>query len=154
MRSTNPNLSPVIDTDRMSSILVMNRINQPSDDSSSLLSVGDENNAVYITRAADLTNPSGAIKVYFTGYRPPNTNIRVLYRVRPSGSTDSIETFGFTYFDDGDQPPTNEKRIFGEYQYEANGLDFDQYQIKIVLQSPNQAYTPILKDLRAIALAV
>lgn len=154
MTSSNPNLSPIIDTDRLSAILVMNRINSPADTSSSLLSVGDENDAVYISRAASLTNPSGAIKVFFTGYRPPNTEIKVLYRVRPSGSTDPIETFGFRYFADGTNPATNEQRIYSEYQYEITGLDFDQYQIKIVLQSPNQAYTPILKDLRAIALAV
>ena len=155
LSSNNPNISPVIDTDRLSTILVMNRINQPADDSSSLLSVGDENAAVYITRTAALTNTSGALKIYFTGYRPPGTNIRVLYRVRPAGNTAAIETFGFNYFDDPESiPGTTELRQFREYEYEVSGLNFDQYQIKIVLQSPNQAYVPVLKDLRAIALAV
>jgi len=155
LSSNNPNISPVIDTDRLSTILVMNRINQPADDSSSLLSVGDENAAVYITRTAALTNTSGALKVYFTGYRPPSTNIRVLYRVRPAGNTSAIETFGFNYFDTPENlPGTTELRQFRDYEYEVSGLNFDQYQIKIVLQSTNQAYVPVLKDLRAIALAV
>ena len=155
MRSNNPNISPVIDTDRLSAILVMNRINRPSSNASSLLSVGDENEAVYITRVADLTNPSGAIKVIFTAWRPPNTEIKVLYRVRPQGSTSPIETFGFEEFPDPDSiPPTTEIRRFREYQYEVSGLSYDQYQIKVILQSTNQAYSPVLQDFRAIALAV
>jgi len=155
LRSNNPNISPVIDTDRLSAILVMNRINKPASDDSSLLAVGDENDAVYITRVANLTNASGAIKLIFTAWRPPNTEIKVLYRVRPQGSTSSIETFGFEYFPaPASIPSTSELRVFREYQYEVSGLSFDQYQIKVVLQSTNQAYSPIVQDIRAIALAV
>ena len=57
---------------------VMNRINNPSDPNTAKLSVGDSLDAVYITRAANLVNPSGAIKVLFSGYRPSNTFIKVL----------------------------------------------------------------------------
>ena len=78
-----------------------------------------------------------------------------LYRVRPAGSTAAIETFGFNYFDTPENlPNTTELRQFRDYEYEVSGLNFDQYQIKIVLQSPNQALVPVLRDMRAIALAV
>ena len=152
MRSNNPNISPVIDTDRLSTILVMNRINKPSSDESSLLSVGDENDAVYITRVANLTNASGAIKLIFSAWRPPNTEIKVLYRVRPQGSTSSIETFGFEYFPvPASIPSTSELRVFREYQYELSGLSFDQYQIKVVFRSENTAKIPMIGNLRTIA---
>ena len=156
LTSNKGNVSPLIDTDRMSMTTVMNRINNPTDPNTAKLSVGDLHDAVYITRPADLVNPSGSIKVLFTGYRPANTFIKVLYRVRPTGSTDSIETFGFEFFPDAGAkvPATTEKTIFKEYEYEVSGLSFDQYQIKIVFTSPNQSLTPILQDLRAIALAV
>ena len=156
LTSTKGNVSPLIDTDRMSMTTVMNRINNPSDPNTAKLSVGDSHDAVYITRAANLVNPSGAIKVIFSGYRPSNTFIKVLYRVRPTGSTDSIETFGFEFFPDAEAkiPPTTEKTIFNEYEYEVSGLAFDQYQIKVVFTSPNQSLTPIIQDFRAISLAV
>ena len=118
--------------------------------------VGDEHEAVYITRVADLTNPSGSIKLYYTGYRPPNSEIKVLYRVRPIGSSTPIDELGFEFFpSEGSKvPATTEREIYFDYEYEVSGLSFDQYQIKVVFVSPNQALVPIIKDLRAIALAV
>ena len=92
----------------------------------------------------------------FAGYRPSNTEIKPLYRVLPSGSTDSIETLGWQMFDTSTAkiPDTTEEVEFHDYEYEVTGLDFSQYQVKIVFVSPNQAYAPVIRDLRAIALAV
>ena len=103
-----------------------------------------------------MVNPSSAIKLIFAGYRPPNTVIKTLYRVLPTGSTDSIEEQGFNFFPTNDAtiPETTELEEYSDYEYEVSGLDFTQYQIKIVFVSQNQAFTPIIKDLRAIALAV
>ena len=104
----------------------------------------------------NFANPSASIKLIFAGYRPPNTVIKPLYRVVPNGSTDSIDTFGWEFFptDNAKIPGTTEIVTFFDYEYEVTGLDFTQYQIKIVFVSPNQAYVPMIKDLRAIALAV
>ena len=156
MTSTKTNISPVIDTERLSVTTVMNRINSPSSDDSARLSVGDEHEAVYITRTADLVNPSGSLKVYFNGYRPAGTTIKVLYRVRPVGSTESIEKLGYSFFPTSGAvvPETTERFVFKEYEYEVSGLNFDQYQIKVIFDSPNQADAPVIKEFRAIALAV
>ena len=72
------------------------------------------------------------------------------------GSATPIDELGFEFFptDTAKVPTTTEREIFREYEYEVSGLNFDQYQIKVVFVSPNQAYAPIIKDLRAIALAV
>ena len=156
MTTEKTTISPVIDTDRMSITLVSNRINSPSDPNTAKLSVGDGHDAVYITKTATLTNPSGSIKVYFAGYRPPESQIKVLYRVRPVGSSVPIEQLGFDFFPSAGAkiPTTSEREIYKSYEYEVSGLSFDQYQIKVVFVSPNQALVPIIKDLRAIALAV
>ena len=156
LKSNVSNVSPVIDTDRLSTILVTNRINNPTNINSAKLSVGDEHNAVYITRVANLVNPSGSIKVMFAGYRPPNSLIKILYRVRPVGSTDAIDTLGFDFFPTADAkiPTTTETQIFYDYEYEVSGLNFDQYQVKVLFVSNNQANSPIIRDFRAIALAV
>ena len=156
LSSLQTNVSPVIDTDRLSATLVSSRINNPFDPNTAKLAVGDSHDAVYISRIADLTNPSGSIKVYFEGYRPPNSQIKVLYRVRPVGTATPIEELGFDFFpaENAKIPATTERQLFREYEYEVSGLNFDQYQIKVVFVSPNQAYSPIIKDIRAIALAV
>jgi len=156
LSTTKDNVSPIIDTDRMSAILVSNRINNPANPNSAKLATGDDHEAVYITRVASLTNPSSALKVMFSAYRPAGSTIKVLYRVRPVGSTDPIESFGFDFID-GDLnqvPAPTDTQIFKDYSYEINGLSFDEYQIKVVMVSSNQAYTPVLQDFRAIALAL
>ena len=156
MTTKSDNLSPIIDTDRFSMITTANRINQPSDADSAKLSIGDANDAVYITKIATLTNPAGAVKLYFTGYRPLDTDIKILYRVLPVGATESIETFGYEEFPTTGAtiPATTDIEEYSDYEYEISGLNFTQYQIKIVFTSPNQSYSPVIKDLRAIALAV
>lgn len=156
LTSESSTVSPVIDTDRMSITMVSNRINNPTDANTALLATGDLHDAVYITKVATLTNPSSSIKLLFSGYRPPNTFIKPLYRVLPTGSTTPIESSGYTYFPTADAtiPTTTDTEEYFDYEYEVSGLDFTQYQIKIVFVSGNQAYTPIIKDLRAIALAV
>ena len=82
--------------------------------------------------------------------------IKPLYRILPSGSTDPIETQGFEFFptEGAKIPGTTETEVYQDYEYEVSGLSFSQYQIKIVFVSPNQAYSPIIQDFRAIALAV
>ena len=96
--TSDASVSPQLDTDRMSLILISNRINNPSDPNTALLATGDEHSAVYITKASVLSNPSRSIKLLFAGYRPPNTFIKPLYRVLPTGSTDSITDYGFQFF--------------------------------------------------------
>ena len=105
LSSTSETVSPVMDTDRMSITMVSSRINSPSDENTATLSIGDEHAATYITKIAELVNPSSSIKLIFAGYRPPNTFIKPLYRVLPTGSTDSIEDQGFTFF------PTNDATV-------------------------------------------
>ena len=156
MTSNSTNISPVIDTERLSITCVSNRINNPSSEDGARLATGDDHEGVYITRPANLVNPSKSLKVYFSGYRPTGSTIKVLYRVKPVGGSDPIEKLGYSFFpaSGSEVPETTENQVFNEYEYEVSGLNFDQYQIKVVFISPNQAYSPIIKDFRAIALAV
>ena len=156
LTSASTTVSPVVDTDRMSITTISQRINSPADVNVAKLPSGDAHDAVYITKTAELVNPSTSIKLIFAGYRPPNTYIKPLYRVVPNGSTDSIDTYGFEYFPTTGAtiPGTSEILQYKDYEYEVEGLDFTQYQIKIVFVSQNQALVPTIRDLRAIALAV
>ena len=154
--SNSTNVSPIIDTDRMSITLTSSRINNPSNPNTALLPRGDEHTAAYITKVATLTNPSSSIKLIFAGYRPPNTFIKPLYRVLPTGATETIDQIGYEFFPTNDAtiPATTDNELYQDYEYEVSGLDFTAFQIKLVFVSPNQAFVPIIKDFRAIALAV
>ena len=149
-------VSPVIDTDRLSITTVSQRINNPTNADVAKRAVGDEHAAVYISKAATLTNNSSSIKLMFAGYRPPNTFIKPLYRVLPAGSSDPIESYGFEFFptEGAKIPATTDLELYYDYEYEVTGLDFTQYQVKLVFVSANQAFAPTVKELRAIALAV
>ena len=157
MKSDKEYLTPYIDLDRTSIITTMNRINDPADDGVATRFVGDTHDAAYITKIANLANKSGAIKLVFTAFRPEDTKIRALYRVRPVGSTESLEEVDFSFFPEdatASIPGTTRNEEFLEYSYEISGLKFDQYQIKIIMSSPNQSRVPVLQDFRAIALAI
>ena len=155
LETTVDNLTPVVDTDRFSIITTSNRINSPSNPNDARLAKGDPHEAVYISKIANLTNPSGSIKLMFTAYRPVDTEIKVLYRVLPDDSNDSIDTFGYEFFPDPEDgiPAATEVEEFKEYEFEVSGLKFKQYQIKVLFVSSNQGYSPVIQDLRAIALA-
>ena len=156
MDSENEYITPYVDLDRSSIVTTMNRINNPTDKDTALSADEDGHDAVYITKIANLANKSGSIKLIFAASRPDGTEIIPLYRVRPVGSADSLEESTFTAFptEGASVPGTTVYREFREYSYEIDGLKFDQYQIKLVMRSPNQSLTPIIKDFRAIALAV
>ena len=53
---------------------------------------------------------------------------------------------------DYDTSATDEN-LWKDYPYEVRGLQFNAFQIKIVMRSKNQARIPLIADLRAIALA-
>lgn len=119
-------------------------------------------------------NDSGDLRVYFTAYRPTNTNIHVYYKILSREDTQ--------VFEDGSW---NKMTLVGAstnkfsssrvdlYEYEAapgqfgiadnsvsytsadTGLvynNFYKYAIKIVLSSSDATFTPFLKDMRVIAL--
>ena len=156
MDSENEYLTPYVDLDRLSLVTTMNKINSPDSTDGMLLATGDDHEAIYITKVATLNQKSGSIKLIFTANRYDGTLIYPLYRVRPVGSTDNIEETQFTMFptENSSVPGTTVNERYYEYSYEVDGLKFDQFQIKIVMVSPNQSYVPSIKDLRAIALAV
>ncbi len=172
MNTSDPDVSPVIDSDRMFAITSTNRINNPYNDDDLIYLDGhkvktdneDEHDCVYITKIISLENPATSLKAQLTGFRPSGTNFRVFYKVFRSDSTNKFQTwFGFNGSGTPDRDPgvaaaqdQNSKvlRDYDEYSYSVVDLpDFDAFQIKIVMISSNQASVPLIKDLRVLALA-
>lgn len=169
-------LSPCIDLDRTSLITTTNRINWwpggPSvygqqnridrTQDVSTLPIGDQNDAVYITRLARLGREARSLKVDFQIARHPTTDVRIYYRAFKTGDAADPNTIGWTLMplptsnanlaEAYDTTPTDQF-LWKDYSYEARGLNFNAFQVKIVMRSRSQAHVPLIADLRAIALA-
>ena len=177
MGSFRRNLSPVIDTKRMSWVSIANRINNidsASDLASNLTYVpstdpdGDNNAAIYMTKKVILESPATAIKVLLTANRPPAAEIKLLYRILGSEDSIDFDDLEYRFFNtdgsaDASVNPSLGDDDFQEYVYSAGVTDdgigtplteFISFSIKIVMQSTNMAQVPRIGDLRAIALAI
>ena len=178
MNSSDPNVSPVVDLDRVSAILTTNRINSPVSNFASDPKVNktgqDPCASSYVSNLIQLDNPATSIKVDFASYRRQGSDIRVLYKILSEGSTENsidkdFELFpGFDNLDQfgeiinkssnngkpDDQVPPSVSSEFKDYTFSIDELSpFTKFQIKIDMVGTNQAQPPFIKDLRAIALA-
>lgn len=124
-----------------------------------------------VTLAQD--NDSGDLRVYFTAYRPVNTDIHIYYKLLSRNDTQVFEngywqkmtivngSNRFSTFDDQlyefEAAPgiNNIANNFVRYTSSASGVtynDFYKYAIKVVMTSSDPTFAPYLKDLRVIAL--
>ena len=133
---------------------------------------GDSNTAIYITKPSQLENTATGIKLFLDVHKSPSSEVKAMYRVLPSEGEDDIRNIPFTFFNAGtgggglpdNEVATNaqDRFDFVEYKYTAgitdNGAgtelqDFQQFQIKLVMQGTNAAAPPRIMNLRGIALA-
>ncbi len=180
--SSDPNISPVIDTANSSIVFSRNRLNNPISnyayDNRVNANSGDPHSAIYISKKIDLAQPATSLKVYVTSYRHSSADFRVLYKLfRPDsdnidqgyelfpGYDNLIDTNGDGFGDNVIDVALKNGRSdsfvrsskddeFLEYQFTVDNLEkFTGFAIKIVMSGTNESYAPRFKDLRAIALA-
>lgn len=177
LTSNHSDVSPVIDTARMSLICAGNRLNkidQQSDvfptnlyDASTDPS-GDDNSAIYLTKKVTLENSATALKVFFQGHRHASAEIEVYFKILRSDDASEFDDLSYEPFNSDGSPDvavksSTTKDNFTEYLYTAGVTDdgtgtpldeFISFQIKIVLKGTNTAEPPRIKELRCIALAI
>ena len=164
--SANQNISPVIDVGTIGALGIMNRINDidtAADVQSQRTFIpstepdGDSNEFVYITRKVALKNPATSLKVIADNFRPPDTDLKFMFKILKNDETTPIDDLGFEFFNtDGSADVVTEQdaRNFKEYEYTADGLaEFTAFQIKIVGQAHNTSIVPLVSALRCMALA-
>lgn len=163
--SVNRYIAPIIDLNRLGSVLVRNIINDPENETPATTLDEDQisggnADAKYITRRVVL-NPgfeAQDIKVYLNAYLPSPSRIKVYYKVNAPGTIDFDGQNRWqeltTVTSVGDS-----RAGFAEYTYStANGTVFadagffNTFAIKIVMLSTDPTQVPIIKDLRALAL--
>ena len=178
--TTDTRLTPVIDAQRMSTILISNRIDNVvtdfASDSRVKTLLDDPNACHYISKEIGLENPATSIKILLAGHVHTDANIRAFYAIGDKQSFEPIFTPfpGFNNLNnrgevinaqdsDGQSdkfvPKNNDYGFlstsqFSDYTFTVDSLPaFRYYRIKLVLTGTSQVYVPRIKDLRVMALA-
>ena len=179
LNTTDENLSPIIFSDTSTVEFILDDINSPITDYTTDSRVNslsnDPHEVIYVTNTVNIAQPASSLKVLLTAYRPKVADIRVLYSLIREDSAEVEQSFElFPGFDnleltssgelkvinpklnDGRpdvKVPPSQKDQYLEYEFTANDLeDFSGYAIKIVMSSTDQANSPIIKDLRTLAV--
>jgi hypothetical protein len=179
--TSDPRVSPVIDTQRISAILTSNRINSVIEDyaADSRVDVIDEDPSAfqYISKEITLENSASSIKIILDSHINVYSDVRAFYAIGENPNFEPIFTPFPGYnnldsrgqiinFEDNDGlsdrfiSPSNSLGFlsqdleYREYTFTADQLpSFRSYRIKLVLTSTNQVYVPRVRNLRVIALA-
>lgn len=151
MTSERPNVSPVIDLNRVGLIAVNNRINYPTNIADELTTTDGKANARHISNVMILEEPANSLKIIADLHKPQNTDI--LYYYRTGNSIDEINSRQWVKMN-----PQNAQAVTktGEYKEFTFGVDnisaFNFYQIKTVLLSKSSTVVPSVKRFRCLAL--
>jgi len=179
--TTDTRLSPVLDTQRISTILTSNIVNKVIEDYVTDARVdiidGDPSAFQYISKEITLENASSSIKIILDAHINLYSDIRAFYAISENSNFDPIFTAFPGYnnldsrgqiinFEDSNGLPdnfvspsnsvgfTSPELEYREYVFTADQLPpFRSYRIKLILTSTNQVYVPRVKNLRVIALA-
>ncbi len=132
----------------------------------------------YVSNTVFLSQPATSLKVILTAYKHPSADFRVLYNLISADSYEVDQSFilfpGYNnltidnnqdgYLDivnpylnsglpDTNVPSSSNDEYF-EYEYTAPNLkEFVGFTLKIVMSGTDQSKPPIIRDIRAIALA-
>ncbi len=178
--TTNTKVSPVIDAQRVSTILTNNRVNSVvsnyATDNRVKSAIDDPTACSYLTKEIQLESAATSIKILLSAHVHQNAGVRAFYAIGNDMGFDPIYTPfpGYSNLNsrgeviakqdsDGQSdilvPKTNqygfgEDAVFSEYSFTADRLpSFRYYRIKLLLTSTSQVYVPRVRDLRVMALA-
>lgn len=159
LASSNENISPVIDTQRISMTAISNIIDNA--DNTNVANFVAETQptlgsamAKYITRKVTLKDPAIALKVYLTANIPTEASVDIYYKTLSVDETAGMDTLNWVLMN----PETPYVKLdnpdqFIEYSYIADSLDpFIAFAIKVVMKTTDSTDVPKVADFRAIAL--
>ena len=181
LESSDPNLSPVIDLQRMSAVFVSNRVDAPitnyKQDPRVNTLLDDPTSCQYVSRENSLANSASSIKILLDAHINEYSDIRAYYAISPTPNFDPIfEPFpGYKNLNaqgqvisaaESDGRPDrllpksdvggfkSSELTFREHEFNMENLPpFKYYRIKFLLTSTNQVYVPRVSNLRVITLA-
>jgi len=162
--------SPIIDLQRATMVTINNSIDRQASSAATGFNVplnylaetdpfGGTSLAKHITKPVSLANGATGLKVMFAGHRKSTGFFDLYYRTVMAGEDSDIIEKSFTKASiDAAMPADIEENEFHEYRFTIGGdfalteREFNQYQLKIVMESTTSADVPRIRDLRTIAL--
>ena len=159
------NISPVVDTQRLSLFLIQNRLFSPAsgttpDFIAETTSTGGSAPAKYITKPIILENPATALDIRISASVQSTSAVKLFYRTTSAEDVRKLGDVAWRGFnEDGSADvtvePSKEDNDFKEQKFSVSSLpEFTAFSIKIVLTGSISSYPPLVKDMRGIALAV
>ena len=159
------NLSPVIDTSKMSLHLIQNRLTNPisgttPDFVEETTNQGGSAGSKYITKPIILEDPATSLDIRLSANIRSSGAVKMYYRTTSAEDVRLLNDVAWVAFNtDGSPdkavPPAKDIDTFREQQYSDTAIPgFTAFALKIVLTGTNSSYPPIVKDMRGIALAV
>lgn len=154
LKSGNDYVSPIVDLQRCSMILVGNCI----DDNSTISPVAETHprdgtaGAKHVTTVYDLVNDAVGMQILFNYNVPSEADLDVYYRTATDGV--DIEDEDWVYQDtESALVKTEDASVYSEAQALPGGIAgslaaFNKAQVKIVMRSTNTSAVPTVKDLR------
>lgn len=151
MASERPNVSPVIDLNRVGLIAVNNRVNYPADVSDELTTTNGKANARHISNVMILEEPATSLKIIADLHKPQNTDI--LYYYRTGNSIDEINSRQWIKMNAQNAQSVTKTNEYKEFTFGVDNIAaFNFYQIKTVLLSKSSTTVPSVKRFRCLAL--
>ena len=165
INSESENLSPVVDTSRLSAHLIRNHLYNPvsgttPDFVEDTAKTGGSSSAKYVTKPVVLANTSTALDIRISAHVPSTSEIEMYFRTTAADDARNMQELVWTPFNtDGSPdtavPPNDDDVTFREHQFSVSSLPgFTAFQLKIVMKGTVSSYPPRIKDLRGIALAL
>ena len=151
MTSERPNVSPVIDLNRVGLIAVNNRVNYPADITDELTTTDGKANARHISNVMILEEPANSLKIIADLHKPQNTDI--LYYYRTGNSVDEINSKQWVKMNPQNAQAVTKTNEYKEFTFGVDNISaFNFYQIKTVLLSKSSTVVPSVKRFRCLAL--
>jgi hypothetical protein len=165
MSTKNENVSPVIDTDRLSMVGTRNELTSLNSDETtpeSSTPTDSSGSSRFIAGRVNLDTPANAIKVSVTAYKPKGTDFQVYMKYLPEGKNNFDEQkWNLLDVQPNSNPTIPNKGEFYEFEYlPPNGKfesKFKQFATKIVMVGEAASGTvadapesPIIKDMKAV----
>lgn len=151
MTSERPNVSPVIDLNRVGLIAVNNIVNYPTDIADELTTTNGKANARHISNIMILEEPANSLKIIADLHKPQNTDI--LYYYRTGNSVDEINSKQWVKMNPQNAQAVTKTDEYKEFTFGVDNISaFNFYQIKTVLLSKSSTVVPSVKRFRCLAL--
>lgn len=146
-----PNISPVIDLNRVGLIGVDNRINYPENINDELETTNGKACARHISNVMVLTEPANSLKIITDLCKPQNTDI--IYYYRTGNTADEVKNKQWSKFAYNSGNSVTSNNEYKEFTFSVDNIaSFNFYQIKTVMLSKSTAIVPSVRRFRCLAL--